>query len=138
MMTILKEFVCKAHGPFEEFVRGDKTPKCPKGCSPRWVTREIRTAPAAHGHVTGQLDLLQKDIAKDFRLRDIKVDKEGGGSVMNELRKGDQNTNYSAFWSDAKSINTKEFSPTEVLRSTPLPKVTPNIEGRHRGPLPEV
>jgi len=138
MMAILKEFRCAAHGPFEAFVKGDKVPKCPAGCSARWVSREIRTAPAARGNVTGRMDNLQKDLAADFKLRDLKVDKEGGNSVINELRKG-ETQDYSAYWAPANKLNIKEFSPTAALSSLNATKKAPTkIEGSHRGPLPEV
>jgi hypothetical protein len=94
-MAVLKEFRCKAHGAFEEFVKGDKTPKCPRGCSPRFVTREFRTAPAIRGAATGRLDGLQKDLAHDFGLSDMKSRPDDGKSVMENLRSG---TDFSTRW----------------------------------------
>lgn len=86
-MAVLKEFTCKAHGPFEEFVEQDTTPECPKGCSPKFVTREIRTAPASRDVITGKMDGLQRDLAADFGLSNLKVDKEAGSpSVIENLR----------------------------------------------------
>ena len=87
-MAVLKEFKCKAHGAFEAFA-GDELPECPQGCHPRWVTREIRTPPAARGIQTGTLDQLQRGIAHDFGLSDLKNDKHSNASVMDTLRKGE-------------------------------------------------
>jgi hypothetical protein len=96
-MAILKEFTCAAHGPFEEFVKQDETPSCPKGCSKRFVRREIRTAPATRGVVMGRMDGLQKDLAHDFGLSDLKVQRDTGTSVMQNLRSG---TDFSPKWVD--------------------------------------
>jgi hypothetical protein len=96
-MAILKEFTCAAHGPFDEQVNGDEIPYCPTGCSPRFVRREIRTAPAARTVVTGKLDTLQRDIAHDFGLSDLKVAKDSTASVMENLRRGED---FSPKWVD--------------------------------------
>jgi hypothetical protein len=84
-MAILKEYRCQAHGPFEAFA-DDEVPECPNGCSARWVKREIRTAPAAGNVRTGKMDALQRDLAHNFGLSDLKTDKENGKSVIENLR----------------------------------------------------
>jgi hypothetical protein len=87
-MAVLKEFSCAAHGAFEEMVEQSEMPKCPRGCPKRFVTREIRTAPAGRATITGTLDHLQRELAHDFGLSDIKVGKDDNKSVMQNLREG--------------------------------------------------
>ena len=142
-MAVLKEFMCSAHGPFEEFVNNDKTPKCPKGCSKRFVTREIRTAPSLQGAVVGTLDKMQKDIAHDFGLRDLKVNSKDSTSVMENLRKGEKKEDFAPFWGSNSNSDiaamTKTFKPTDVMKGTNFAQPSPGIiVGRHSGPLPEV
>jgi len=152
-MAVLKEFSCKAHGPFEEMVEQDVTPECPKGCSPRWVTREIRTAPAARNVVTGKMDGLQRDLAHDFGLSDLKVDKEGGKSVMQNLQ---SSQDFSPKWVDVPTQMKSGWSqrgekPAAIdvgatfglqggnaLPSKPLPKPTPIIQGSYKADIPSV
>lgn len=137
-MAILKEFTCAAHGPFEEFVSQDEIPMCPKGCSKRFVRREIRTAPATRGVVMGRLDGLQKDLAHDFGLSDIKSGRDDGKSVMQNLRSG---TDFSPKWVDVPkpsagwSARGEKPAPVSVqsfgmeagnaLKGAPTPKQIP-------------
>ena len=141
-MAVLKEFACKAHGPFEEIVEQDVVPGCPHGCSPRFVVREIRSAAAARNVVTGKMDALQKDIAKDFGLPDIKVDKENGQSVMKNLQSGQD---FSPRWVDVpnkpKSGDlASNFGLTggNALAGAKFEKPTPIIQGSYRASLPSV
>ena len=135
-MAVLKEFACAAHGPFEEMVNGDETPRCPHGCSKRFVTREIRTPAATRGAVTGTLDQMQKGIADEFKLRDIKVDKEPGTSVMDNLRRSDP-TKAGAFWGNPSKMNLGEFKATSALTKMAQPTPT-QIDGRYKGSISEV
>lgn len=96
-MAILKEWCCAAHGSFEAFVKQDEVPKCPKGCSKRFVKREFLTAPAAGTHKTHAIDGIQRDLAHDFGLSDLKVHKDSGTSVMQNLRSA---TDFSPKWVD--------------------------------------
>lgn len=79
-MAVLKEFRCAAHGEFEAF-----EPQCPYGCSARFVTREIRTAPAIRHNGTRNVDNLTQQLANDFKLPDLSS--KDGESVMTNLRK---------------------------------------------------
>jgi len=137
-MAVLKEFACAAHGPFEEFVSDDEIPRCPMGCSKRFVVREIRTAPTGRQVVTGTMDRLQREFADQYKLPDIKVDKEPGQSVMDHLRKADNIGDFGAYWGN--NVNIKDFKPTNALQAAGhLPQPRPDIiDGRHTGPLPEV
>ena len=96
-MAVLKEWTCRAHGDFEAFAEQGETPECPKGCSSRWVTREIRSAPAARNVVTGRMDQLQRDVASDFGLNNLKVSKDDDKSVIQNLRSGQD---FSPKWAD--------------------------------------
>ena len=150
-MAVIKEFNCKAHGPFEEFVEQDVMPRCPHGCSPRFVVREIRSAPAARGVVVGTLDTLQRGIAHDFGLSDLKVKRDDPSSVIQNLRKGED---FSPKWVDvpnkmapgwqgrgekpsaidvAKQFN---VTPDNALARVAPPKMQTNIVGSYKGELP--
>ena len=153
-MPVLKEFTCKAHGPFEEFVDQNVIPECPKGCSARWVTREIRTAPAANSVITGKLDDLQRNLAKDFGLSDLKVDKQDGKSVIENLRGTpdfrpkwvDMPAPLKAGWSKrgekpppVNISSTFGVQADNALARVPLPKALPTqVEGRYKGEVPRV
>jgi len=135
-MAVLKEFICAAHGEFEEFVNGDETPYCPHGCSPRFVNREIRTVVASRSNSTDRMDHLIDGIAKEHRLSDIKVGKDDGQSVMQNLRRGEKASDFGAYW--GKNVNLSEFKPTEALSNQKMPQVRPDIiDGRVTGKLPE-
>jgi hypothetical protein len=84
-MAVLKEWTCAAHGAFEASVSGDEVAKCPKGCPKRFVKREFRTAPAVGTVVKGRLDSLQRGLAHDFGLSDLKSGRDDGKSVMQNL-----------------------------------------------------
>jgi hypothetical protein len=88
-MSVMKEYVCAAHGEFEA-----RTPKCPRGCSSRFVRQEFRTAPAARSGRTKLLDKEMRNLATDYRLPDIRVT-EPGMSVMDNLRK---NPSFAPSW----------------------------------------
>lgn len=89
-MAILKEFRCKAHGEFESY-----SPKCPYGCSDRFVEREIRSVPAYHNGRTANTDRNLRGLAEQAGLTDMRNDPKSGESVMAGARRGD----YSAQWS---------------------------------------
>lgn len=147
-MAVLKEFRCKAHGPFEEFVRGDKMPACPHGCNPRFVKREFRTAPAIQGSATARMDGLQKGLAHDFGLSDLKAGRDDGKSVMENLRSG---TDFSTRWVGLPNTMSPgwaqrgekpaSMNPTALglasgnaLTGASLPKQIPtNIQGSYKG-----
>jgi len=146
-MAILKEYTCAAHGPFEALVKQDETPKCPKGCSKRFVKREIRTAPAARSVVTGRMDTLQRDVAHDFGLSNLKVGRDDGKSVIQNLR---SETDFSPRWLDtprpapgwsqrgekpsALPVSSMGMQPDNVLSSISAPKQIPtNIVGKYSG-----
>lgn len=80
----LREYFCKAHGEFEAYA-----PTCPAGCPASFVKQEIRTAPAIRSGSTKHTDTTIRNLAADYGLTDVKNDKEGG-SVMDALRKGDE------------------------------------------------
>lgn len=141
-MAVLKEFACKAHGPFEEIVEQDVTPSCPNGCSPRFVVREIRSAPAARGVITGKMDTLYRDVAKDFNLSNLKIDKENGKSVMQNLQSGQD---FSPRWVDVPREAAKGgfasamgLTSGNAMAGTNFAKPTPVIQGSYKAPLPSV
>jgi hypothetical protein len=83
-MSVMKEYVCAAHGAFEA-----RSPKCPRGCSARFVRQEFRTAPAVRSGGTHAIDRELRNLASDYRLPDIRTS-DDGQSVMQNLRKNPQ------------------------------------------------
>jgi len=94
-MAIVREFRCAAHGPFEST---RPHPKCPKGCSKRFVVQELRTAPGVVGMGTKHLDREFDNLARDYRLTDIRNGKDGE-SVMSTLRK---NPSFAPSWGNVQ------------------------------------
>jgi hypothetical protein len=115
-MAITREFTCAAHGPFES---KRTNPKCPKGCSARFVTQEFRTAPAIGG-VARHVDRELNHLAKDYRLTDIR-NTAAGDSVMTTLRKG---TNWAPSWGDVTHAE-----PGFSQRGEKSPTVSPAAYG---------
>lgn len=81
-MAIVREFCCRAHGPFES---KRQHPRCPRGCSAKFVVQEFRTAPPLLGARTKRIDAELSNLAKSYGLSDLKTD--GKDSVMTSLRK---------------------------------------------------
>jgi hypothetical protein len=80
-MGVLHDYVCAAHGKFEA-----REPKCPHGCSKRFVKIEFNTSAGIVGAKTKSTDGLLKNLANDFKLPDIANSKDGE-SVMAQLKK---------------------------------------------------
>lgn len=79
MPSPIKEYRCKAHGPFESRA---KNPRCPSGCSGAAVYWSPRTAPGIRtNQVMKGMDALQTQLAGQFGLGDMRVQHEGE-SVM--------------------------------------------------------
>lgn len=77
-MAILREFRCTAHD--HEFESLEESPSCPYGCHPKFVVVEFRT-PFAIGTQRGAvMDRLQRDLASDYGMTDMRNDRNG--SVM--------------------------------------------------------
>jgi hypothetical protein len=114
-MAPLKEYRCAAHGPFEA-----RKPKCPSGCSARFVVQEFRTAPAVRSAATKQSDRELRNLAGSYKMSDIPSVAEGE-SVMGELRK---NPKYAPTWghvehnapgwSQREGEKAKTFSPASM------------------------
>jgi hypothetical protein len=142
-MAILKEYRCKAHGAFEAMVNQGETPDCPRGCSARFVYREIRSAPAARTVISGTLDRLQREIAHDFGLSDIKAGRDDGKSVMDNIKRGAQQApawlelpgHLRPGWSGRKEapepVTVTGFNADNSIKRTQPPKNLPtNVVGR--------
>lgn len=125
-MAVLKEYVCAAHGPFEAMVSADEMGKCPKGCSKRFVKREFRTAPAVRNVVTGRMDGLQRDLAHQFGLSDLKVGKDDGKSVMQNLR---DKEDFSVKWADVPGHMAPGWSQRNEKAAAVAPQATYGMQG---------
>lgn len=81
MSRILREWRCAAHGEFS-----NRSGRCPRGCSKRFVVQEFRTAPAIkHGRTTGA-DRELNQLAASYGMTDIHNGADGE-SVMQMMRK---------------------------------------------------
>lgn len=115
-MAIVREFTCAAHGAFES---KRERPKCPKGCSARFVTQEFRTAPAIGG-VAKHVDRELNHLASDYRLTDIRNNADGD-SVMTTLRKG---KNWAPSWGEVTHAE-----PGFSARGEKSPTISPAAYG---------
>jgi len=146
-MAITREFICLGHGPFES---KRLKPKCPHGCSGKFVRQEFRTAPAIGG-VAKHVDRELNHLASDYKLTDIRNGADGE-SVMTTLRKG---KNWAPQWGEVSHAKpgfsqrpgeaVPTFSPasygaqpTGALESIKpgLTQPKPIIAGTYRAPLP--
>jgi hypothetical protein len=82
-MSVNREYRCTAHD--YEFESTEEHPPCPYGCSPRFVQMEFRTPPSIRHLGTRNTDILQKQLASDYGLTDMRNDKDGT-SVMHSTR----------------------------------------------------
>lgn len=82
-MAVLKEWRCAAHGAFE-----GPEPDCGAGCPPAFIKQEFRTPPGIKSGGTKFVDAQLRGLAQDYKLSDIKNDKDGS-SVMQSIRKGE-------------------------------------------------
>ena len=85
-MGVLNDFECEAHGPFEGFER-----KCPFGCSKRFVKVVFNKPPATKSRATRNAELMTRDLADTYKLRDIPKPEEGV-STMTKLGRTGENT----------------------------------------------
>jgi hypothetical protein len=81
-MAVLKEFRCAAHTAFES-----TEPICPACKHDKFVTQEIRTAPAFRRGNMAFIDNTLRDIAQDAGLTDLKNDPKAGVSVLEAMKK---------------------------------------------------
>lgn len=73
-MPVLKEFICKAHGNFENF-----DANCPHGCRGTMVDRQFLTAPGFPQRAPG-IDRTLDTLASDFNMTDMKHNSLGSVS----------------------------------------------------------
>jgi hypothetical protein len=78
-MGVNREWRCYAHDL--AFESTDDHPHCPSGCSPKFVVQEFRTPPGIRSGGTKVFDTMQKQLAQDYNLTDMRNDKDGS-SVM--------------------------------------------------------
>lgn len=80
---VTKEYRCTAHD--HEFESDDGDPRCPYGCSPKYVVREFRTPFAIGSAGARTVDKLQTQLAADYGLTDMRNDRDS--SVMSQTRR---------------------------------------------------
>jgi len=141
---ILKEWRCAGHGAFE-----NTTGQCPRGCSPLFVTREIRTAPAYERPNKKFVDSQLKLIAQDYGVTDLQNDAKGNLSAL-QIAQNKKNVEYKPEWIGiphapagfSKSGDAAPVFEPSSLGMTPspqatkamkaLPKPKPHIVGVYR------
>lgn len=82
-MAVLREFRCTAHD--YEFESMEETPACPYGCSSKFVVLEFRTPFGVGTQRTSTIDRLQRDLASDYGMTDMRNDRDS--SVMSQTRR---------------------------------------------------
>lgn len=83
---VTREWRCTFHDlEFEELTESGVTPPCPLGCSHEFVTLEFRTPVGTRGRDTRVHDALQRQLAADYGMSDMRGDKDGT-SVMSNTR----------------------------------------------------
>jgi len=133
-MAAIHEWRCTFHD--HEFEGPE--PKCPYGCSPKFVRKEFRTPVSIGSHSTKLTDGVRKQLAADFNLTDMRNDKEGT-SVMSNTRVesggarviGDQGRPY---WNAVMFPNA---NPGWAARGEQAPVYNP-AAARLQGPLARV
>lgn len=80
---VVREFRCTAHD--YEFESHEEQPRCPFGCHPKMVIREFRTPFAIGTERAGRIDRLQRQVADDYGLTDMRNDRDS--SVMSQTRR---------------------------------------------------
>ncbi len=82
-MAVTREYRCTFHD--HEFESRKENPPCPFGCAPNAVVLEFRTPFAVKGNPTKITDALQRQLASDYNMTDMRGDKDGT-SVMSNTR----------------------------------------------------
>jgi hypothetical protein len=121
-MAVLREFRCIAHDlAFESL---EEKPSCPSGCSPKFCVQEFRTPPSIRSGGTRVFDSMQKQLAADYNLTDMRNDKDGS-SVMSRTSTESGGTRVvgqqqsKAYW-DASRFPVR---PGWAQRGEPAPQV---------------
>lgn len=96
-MAVWKEFKCAAHGEFEGV-----EPICPHGCSARFVTREIRSAPGIRGDRTKAADWAINALAEDFGYTDIQNSPSRTNSVAEFATKNGKLIKAAPSWGEVQ------------------------------------
>ena len=82
-MSAIFELRCMAHDL--AFESEDRNARCPSGCSAKFVVQEFRTPPSIRSGGTRVADVMQRQLAQDYNLTDMRNDKDGS-SVMSSTR----------------------------------------------------
>ena len=92
-MAVLNDYECLAHGHFDAFEA-----KCPHGCSKKFVKLVFLQAVGTRSRRTAGIDRELNNIARDYRLTDIRNDKDGTSTMTKLGRTGKGTT-----WMDVKA-----------------------------------
>lgn len=76
-----REFRCIGHD--YEFESTEERPKCPLGCSAKFVQQEFRTPVGIRSRGTSIQDNMAKQLASDYGMTDMRNDKDGGSVMSN-------------------------------------------------------
>jgi hypothetical protein len=132
-MGVLREFRCLAHDL--EFESVEERPRCPSGCSPKFVRQEFRSPPSIRSGGTHIQDQMTRQLAEDYRMTDMR--NNDGESVMHSTRVESGGARQvgkpaGAYW------NANLFSPTPgwAQRGEPAPAFNARAAGIKDGGVP--
>jgi hypothetical protein len=80
-MAAIREYRCIAHDL--EFESSKKNPRCPAGCSTKFVRQEFRSPPSIRSGGTRIMDTMSKQLADDYRMTNMRNDKDGSSVMSN-------------------------------------------------------
>jgi hypothetical protein len=125
-MAVLHDFECMAHGVFEKRVEAGKIPKCPRGCSPAFVTLVHLQAPGTVSGRTRTGDRLVREMAEMQGLSDISTSpSRPGGNVAqrNAMRlKGPAGRQYPEL-AAAKAVDIGKYLGAMTMKDNALTRI---------------
>lgn len=134
-MGVLREYRCFAHDL--EFESTEANPRCPAGCSRKFVVQEFRTAPSIRSGGTRVADVMQRQLAQDYGLTDMRNDKDGS-SVMSSTRSASGGARQSAAEAPRAYWNPSLFPVRQgwAARGEQAPVFNPKSAGLSDGGVP--
>lgn len=133
-MGVLREWRCIGHDL--AFESSEDKPLCPAGCSHKFVVQEFRTPVGIRSGGTRVVDVMQRQLASDFNLTDMRNDRDA--SVMASTRTESGGTRVvgkpggSAYWNGGLFPVRQGWAQ----RGEPAPTFNPKSAGLVDGGVP--
>ena len=134
-MGVNREWRCIGHDL--AFESTEDKPLCPAGCSHKFVVQEFRTPVGIRSGGTRVADVMQRQLAQDYNLTDMRNDKDGS-SVMSSTRTESGGTRIigkpesNAYWNPALFPVQRGWAQ----RGDPTPVFNPKAAGLKDGGVP--